>query len=85
MSTARITYPTRLLTDQCRPAPYTPAVSTNVGRTIRKARLLQRLQTARLERPTQPEIPNLKPPIALPVEVLMHLPRRGARSGGGDA
>lgn len=85
MTYARATYPTRRLTDASRPAPYTPAVSTNVGRTIRKARLLQRLQTARLERPAQPEIPNLRPPMALPVEVLMHLPRRGARSGGGDA
>lgn len=85
MSTARITYPTRLLTDQCRPAPYTPAVSTNVGRTIRKARLLQRLQTAALERPAQPEIPNLKPPMALPVEVLMHLPQRRTRDSGGAA
>lgn len=80
MTYARATYPTRLLSDVRRPAPYTPAVATNVARTIRKARLLQRLQAANTLRPSQPEIPNLKPSPVLPVEVLMHLPQRGSRT-----
>ncbi len=79
MTTARPTYPTRLLTDLQRPAPYTPAVKTDIRRTLRRARLLQHLQSLSQARPSQPEIPNLAPPMALPVEVLMHIPARRAR------
>ncbi len=80
MTIARATYPTRLLTDQARPARYVPAVGTDVARTIRKHRLLQRLQAINTQRPSQPEIPNLAPPAAMPVEVLMHIPARRSRS-----
>ena len=54
---ARTTTPARSLFSVHRPLPYVPAVKTDVRRTMRKFRLLARIQSANLPRPEQLRLP----------------------------
>lgn len=56
-SAARIATPVRSLFSVHRPLPYVPAVKTDVRRTMRKFRLLARIQSANLPRPEQLRLP----------------------------